>query len=114
MTERVQEDESLKDIAGNTILFRPVIIVEAIEGNRLQYRLHLTELDQMMTEPKLYGIVLSDLLDHLAAAYHRQSGHDQRDIRYEILKVLRDEDRFKAKDPARGGLRGFTIMPPKN
>jgi hypothetical protein len=113
MNERVKEDDNL-NAAGRTILFRPIIIVEALDENRQQYRLHLDELDRMMTQPKLYGIILSDLLDHIAAAYARQTGRDQRDVRYEILKVLRDEDRFKDKDPTRGGLRGKTIMPPRN
>lgn len=111
--DRVREDDELKDIAGRTIIYRPVFIVEQTDEKKLQFRLHLTELDQMMNEPRLYGIVLSDLLDHIAAAYARQSHRDQRDIRYEILKVMRDEDRFKDKDPSRGGLRGATIMPPR-
>lgn len=111
--DRVREDESLKDEAGRIVLYRPIIIVEAAQAGKQQYRLHLTELDQMMNEPQLYGIILSDLLDHIAAAYARQSDRDQRDIRYEILKVMRDEDRFKDKDPSRGGLRGATIMPPR-
>jgi hypothetical protein len=114
MTERVKEDEVIKDYADRTIIFRPVIVIEAIDDKKVSYRLHLSELDQMMTQPKTYGIVLSDLLDHIAAFYAQQSGRDQRDIRYEILKVFRDEDRFKDKDPDRGQQRGFTIMPKKN
>lgn len=112
--DRVTEDDDLKEIAGRTILYRPIIIVEATEDGKQQYRLHLAELDQMMNKPKLYGIVLSDLLDHIAAAYHQISGRDARDVRYYILKTLRDEDRFKDKDPSRGRQRGATIMPPRN
>jgi hypothetical protein len=114
MVDRVTEDEDLKDIAGRTILFRPVIIIEAIDGNRQQFRLHLNELDERMDEPRLYGIVLSDLIDHISAAYHRISGRDERDIRTDIMKVLRDEDRFKQKDPTRGALKGTTVYPAKN
>ena len=109
---RVKEDQNL-DI-GERIIYRPVIIVEALDENRLQYRLHLAELDPLGNESKLYGIVLSDLLDHIAAAYHQSTGRDERDIRYEILKVLRDEDRFKTDDPGRAKLRGRTIMPPRS
>lgn len=112
--DRVKEDDSLKDVIGRTILYRPIIIVEAIDDEKLQYRLHLTELDPMMNEPKLYGLILSDLLDHIAAAYGQSAGRDPRDVRYEIFKVMRDEDRFKEKDPSRGGLRGTTIFPPRN
>jgi Domain of unknown function (DUF5076) len=114
MTNRVEEDDNLKDIGGRTIIFRPIIIVEAIDGNRQQYRLHTSELDPLGNEPKLFGIVLSDLLDHIAAAYHRSTGRDERDVRYDILKVLRDEDRFKSNDPGRAKLRGTTIMPQRS
>lgn len=100
-----------KDEAGRTILYRPVIIVEQTEDNKQLYRLHLTELDQMVNTPKLFGIVLSDLIDHLARAYADSTGRDVRDIRYEIVKVMRDEDRFKEKDPSRGNLSGVTIKP---
>jgi hypothetical protein len=108
---RVKEDDSLTDIAGRTIIYRPIIIVEATDDGKQQYRLHLSELDPHTNEPKMFGIVLSDLLDHIAHAYHGQTGRDARDIRYDILKVLRDEDRFKEKDPARGKLRGATSGP---
>jgi Domain of unknown function (DUF5076) len=102
------------DDADPRIVYRPIIIVEAIEGDEQQYLLHLTELDPMLNEPKLFGILLSDLLDHIAIAYHQSIGRDQRDIRRDILKTLRDEDRFKEKDPMRAPQRGITIMPPKN
>lgn len=107
----MKEDDSLKDEADRTILYHPVIIVEQTEDNKQLYRLHLTELDQMANTPKLFGIVLSDLVDHIARAYHHSTGRDERDIRRDIVKVMRDEDRFKEKDPARGNLRGVTIMP---
>lgn len=114
LSERITEDESMKDFAGRTILYHPVIIVEKQDDGKLLYRLHLSELDEHMMQPKLFGIVLSDLLDHIAAAYHQQSGRDSRDIRYEVLKVLRDEDRFKDKDPSRGHSRGASILPQRS
>lgn len=108
MANRVEEDPDLKDMGGRTILFRPVIIVEALDDDRQQFRLHLSELDERMSEPKVYGVVLSDLLDHIVAAYRNNTGRDERDIRSEIKKVFLDEDRFKEKDPARGRMRGHT------
>ena len=108
MSDRIQDDASLKDHAGRTILYRPIIIVEATDDNKQLYRLHLAELDPNGTEPKLYGIVLSDLLDHIAHAYWQTAGRDPRDLRAEIFKVMRDEDRFKEKDPTRGQMRGAT------
>lgn len=107
----MRENEELKDHAGRTILYRPVIIVEQTEDSKQLYRLHLTELDPMGNTPELFGIVISDLLDHLAQAYHQSTGRDPRDIRYKILKVMRDEDRFKEKDPTRGNLAGMMIRP---
>jgi len=110
----IQQDDTLKDIADQTILYRPIIIVEAIEGDQQQYMLHLTELDPMLKQPKLFGILLSDLVDHIAAAYHQTTGRDQRDVRRDILTTLRDEDRFKEKDQMRVQQRGVTITPPKH
>lgn len=107
----MRENPDLKDEAGRTILYRPVIIVEQTEDNKQLYRLHLTELDPMANEPIRFGIVLSDLIDHLARAYSDATGRDARDIRQQIVKVMRDEDRFKEKDPARGALSGTTIKP---
>jgi hypothetical protein len=109
--KRVQEDDELKDAAGNTIIYRPIIVIEQTDDNEQLYRLHLEELDPHGNKPKLYGIILSDLLDHIAAAYHRMTGRDERDIRYDIMKVFKDEDRFKTNDPKRGGLRGTTQSP---
>jgi hypothetical protein len=114
MSDRVKEDESLKDIAGRTILYRPIIIIEAIDGGRQQYRLHLSELDAHMNEPATYGVLLSDLLDHIAAAYRGATGRDERDLRAQIMKVLQDENRFKDKDPSRARLRGITVKPAAN
>ena len=114
MSDRIKQDDDLRNIAGRTILYRPIIIVEAIEGERQQYRINLTELDHSATEPKMFGIVLSDLIDHIAAAYRDVTGRDERAIRADIFKVMRDEDRFKEKDPARGRQRGLTIKPASN
>jgi hypothetical protein len=110
----MKDDEDLKDYAGRTILFRPVIIVEMAEDNEPYYRLHLNELDEHLNEPRLFGIVLSDLMDHLAHAYRDVTGRDERDIRAQIMKTLRDEDRFKKKDPSRVQQSGLTIRPQNN
>jgi len=67
-----------------------------------------------MTEHALFGVVLSDLLDHIARAYHQATGRDERAIREAVLKVMRDEDRFKARDPSRGSMSGATVFPQRN
>lgn len=114
--DRVQNDDSLIPPDGQPPNFieRPIIIVHNIGGGRQGYILNLTELDPALNEPGAYGIVLSDLLDHIAAAYYRTTGRDERDIRAQIAKVMKDEDCFKEKDPSRGRMKGATIMPPKN
>jgi len=114
---RVKDDDNLRHALhqhGPTPIHDPIIIVHGLEGNRQQYILHLENLDQMMQEPKLFGIVLSDLLDHIAAAYNRSNGRDERDIRDTIMRVMRDESRFKDKDPRRGNMLGATIRPKAN
>jgi hypothetical protein len=108
---RVQEDDDLQDAAGSTTIYRPIIVIEQTDDNEQLYRLHLEELDPHGNKPKLYGIILSDLLDHIAAAYHRITGRDGRDIRYDIMKVFKDEDRFKTNDPKRGRSRGTILSP---
>ena len=77
----------------------------------MQFRLNISEIDPMHSTPAVFGILLSDLLDHIAADYAGVSNRDERDIRVSILKIMRDEDRFKEKDPCRGSSRGVTIMP---
>jgi hypothetical protein len=84
MADRVKENEDLRGHAGRTIIFRPLIIIEMTDDNEPLYRLHLQEVDEHMNRPEMFGIVLSDLLDHLAHAFHRVTGRDQRDIRRDI------------------------------
>ncbi len=110
MTNRIQEDELLRELAEDNIVRRPIIIVD-VEGDKHRYRLFLAEVDQLTHQPKMFGIIMSDLLDHLAAAYRYATGRDERDIRQEILRVMKDEDRFKAKEPDRGKLRGLSVGP---
>jgi hypothetical protein len=107
-------DISLKDIADKRIVHRPIIIVEALEGEQQQYFLCLEELDSMLNEPRLFGIMVSDLIDHIAGAYHQVSGRDVRDIRRDIVKTLRDEDRFKENDPSRVQNHGVITTPRGN
>jgi hypothetical protein len=60
--------------------------------------------------PIIPGIVLSDVLDHLARAIHRTvPDRSERDIRNDILESMRNEDRFKQEDPARGDMSGGLV-----
>lgn len=53
-------------------------------------------------------------VDHICRAYHDVTGRDQRALRADILKVLRDEDSFKDQDPERGSGSGFTDLGKRN
>ena len=112
MSDRIKDDPSLAEhVTGPIQIHRPVIIIDRDDEGRCIYRIHVSEVDPQTDDPRVFGIILSDLLDQLARAYRDLTGRDTRDIHAHILKVMRDEDRFKEKDPARGNLRGVTIMP---
>ncbi len=116
MTDRIQNDDSLIPPGGDPSGFirNPIIIVHKLDDESVRYVLSLGEVDKSMGDPRIAGILLSDLLDHVAEAYRATTGSDQRDIRAAIFKVMRDEDRFKEKDPSRGSARGATLWPRKN
>jgi hypothetical protein len=114
MTGRIKEDSDLARVAEENIIRRPIIVVEKTDDDREQFRIHIDAMDRNGMDPRLFGILISDLLDHIAAAYHRQTGRDERAVREQIVKTMRDEDRFKVNDPSRGGARGTTIFPKRN
>jgi hypothetical protein len=76
------------------------------EGDDPIFHVHLMDQGSRLRDYRMFGIVISDLLDHIANAYHHTIGRDLRDIRADIVKVLRDEDRFKKKDLSRSQMSG--------
>jgi hypothetical protein len=108
MTERIRDDTSIEEPTSGYIE-APAIIVHRTEGG-YQYIIGIGNVDERADSPEMFGVMMSDLLDHIAAAYHDATGRDQRDIRAQLFKVMRDEDRFKEKDPTRGGGRGRTFL----
>ena len=89
-----------------TVLINPLFIAEM---DRDSTKFHIHAEDRPI---ELFGIAISDLIDHIADAYHQTTGRDVRDIRARIVKVLRDEDRFKEKDPKRTQMSGRVIGRP--
>jgi len=90
----------------------PIIIVHKIEDGKTQFEINLAEFfadDPMTFGPVIPGIILSDLLDHIVNALHQVTDRDERDIRADILKAMRDEDCFKEKDPSRSGMQGGLV-----
>ncbi len=91
---------------------RPIIIVHKIEGGAVRFEISISEMldPANMIGPVIPGILLSDLLDHLAHAYHQMvPDRAEQDIRADILKAMRDEDRFKKNDPSRSGMAGGLV-----
>jgi hypothetical protein len=100
MTSRVKDDPSLKRHAESRAIVDPVIIVQA-EGSRVTL---IPQALREMNHPKAFGIILSDLVDHIGKYYSDTTGRDERDVRATVMKALHDENRFKEKDPDRAGL----------
>jgi hypothetical protein len=109
MVERIRDDDTLERPTSGYVE-EPAIIVHRTDDGKFGYIIQPTIVDNLGNKPSLFGILMSDLLDHIAAAYKGISGRDERDIRAQIFKVMRDEDRFKEKDPTRGDQRGKTFL----
>lgn len=109
MSERIRNDDSLEQPTSGYIE-NPAIIVYRIEDGSYQFIIGIDGVNSRADDPIAFGILMSDLLDHIAAAYHSTTGRDQRDIRAQLFKVMRDEDRFKERDPTRGNARGKTFV----
>jgi hypothetical protein len=86
-----------------TVLINPLFVAE-MDGDNTKFHIHVEH-----RPIELFGIAISDLIDHIADAYHQTTGRDKRDIRASIVKVLRDEDRFKEKDPKRTQMSGKIV-----
>jgi hypothetical protein len=109
MTDRIKNDDTLEEPT-NGYIENPAIIVHRADNGEYRYIIGVGVADESADDPTLFGIMMSDLLDHIAAAYHGTTGRDERDIRAQLFKVMRDEDRFKEKDPTRGNARGRTFL----
>lgn len=116
MTDRVKDDPNLIPPDGRPPSFikNPILIVCTSDEGKQDYHVVVQELDESGADPRAFGILMSDLLDHVAAAYSAVCGRGRRDVRAQLKKVMLDEDRFKDKDPQRGAARGATIWPRRN
>lgn len=96
------------------ILQDPIVIIKDNGDGKQGYIISVTSLDPKANEPERFGVILSDLIDHIAHAYEDVGLGKYADLRAHILKTLNKEDEFKRKDPKRGGISGTTIMPKTN
>ena len=67
--DRVKDDHNLSDPGDERVLERPVIIVEQLNDGNLRYLIFPEELDSGLNSPESFGVLLSDLLDHIASTY---------------------------------------------
>jgi hypothetical protein len=112
---RIKDDDSvLKGIEpGAHYIEQPIVVVHMIAGN-LRFILSINELDETASDPRVFGILISDMIDNIAAAYRHQTGWDEDEIRRKIMKAVVDENRFKEEDKDRVQMRGATIFPKRN
>jgi hypothetical protein len=106
----IKHDPSLKDDFEPRLLVDPLVIVEWTDDDRYRITLSPERMNERANSSVGWGILVSDLIDHIAHIGAQLSGRDARDVRAAIMKVVRDEDRFKKKDPDRGQMTGaFSI-----
>lgn len=113
---RVKDDDELRNrfTGGRVEIDRPVLIVHTVESGRNEFILNFSELDPMLDKAYAWGILLSDILDHAAAAYVGHGHRSERDVRDRIMRALKKENQLKEDDPTRGGQTGATLRPKAN
>jgi len=92
-------------------LNNPLFIADYIQDDEdddpnATFIINLMEPGGELREPGMFGVVISDLIDHIANAYTQVLDRDARDIRAFIVKIWRMEEKAKQKDPKRSQLTG--------
>jgi hypothetical protein len=106
----IKHDPNLKEDFKPRLLVDPLIIVEQTDDGSHRIIISPERMNEKENNAAGWGVLMSDLIDHIAHMGATLSGRDARDVRAAIVKVMRDEDRFKEKDPNRGQLTGaFSI-----
>lgn len=77
----------------------PVIIVDKFEKDRVRHFVHLTALDEFLKDPRIWGIVMSDLIEDIASVYAQNTGLTLQEAQEAIMDTLVDENNAKAADP---------------
>ena len=112
----VEEEKTVKTKTsgadGPVEIYNPVLVIEPIgEDDGDGHKAHRFHIPNAYPNPLAWGILLSDLLDHLTRAVYDLSGQDPKAVRALILDVLMNEDGAKAEDPDRVHNTGKTTFP---
>lgn len=108
--DRIKEDESIKEGLDLDTVHHPLLIIEVNPDGRHQIRINLNAVPR---DPRAFGVLMSDTIDHLASAYQRIADRDPHEVRAAIYSILISEEKLKQKDPSRGNLRATTVLVPK-
>jgi hypothetical protein len=108
MSSRIKEDPNLRQLGESRVIVDPIIIVEACGGGT-RFRLFPDTLKGEVNCPVGFGIILSDLIDHIAKHYSTRTGCDESFARTCLMEVLNGEDRLKDQNPGRGKQVGHTF-----
>lgn len=100
---------------GRPVYFEnPILIVNRRDDGSIGYVFAPNEIepgfDPMGDKIFAGGILLSDILDHMAHAYSATTGMTQDACRKALWREARDENRLKERDPDRYKARGFTTV----
>jgi hypothetical protein len=106
MSGRVKGDPTLRPKGGAKVLQRPVVIIDQSGRETYQFLIFPDSIDAHLTKPEVFGVLLSDLLDHIASTYSSLAGKDEAATRTRILQTMLDEDALKQSDPSRGNPKG--------
>ena len=101
---RFTEDSTLVEQIPN--LPTDVIILMSGTDKSATTIVNPTQLDPFLSKPTIYGVVVSDIIDHIAAAYAQLTGADMVALSEAILATARREHKFKKDDPSRSQMRG--------
>lgn len=86
----------------------PALVVEYIGDEEYQYL--LSDHVQPSFQPiSLYSILVSDLIDHIVAHYHEDTGQPIDILHKRFIKHLKKEIELKKSDPDRGNLKSMAI-----
>ncbi len=79
-------------------LVNPILVVDLASETNVKYWLQLMQVDPMLTNPAVWGVVISELVHAIAVSYTSQRGGESRDVRDLIMGALqRANERFDAK-----------------